>query len=175
MPMPDIKLLGPDEWQSLREIRLAALLESPHSFLSTYAIEKEFDEARWRAELSRGEWNIGFVDRTPVSLIGITRELYTPLWQCYLEYFWVHSGYRRRGIGLGMLRAILQRLKSIGVQTVYLWVLDGNDSAIRLYKRVGFVSTNYRQSLDGRPGLYEERMQLDLGLCSGLDRLRRRS
>jgi ribosomal protein S18 acetylase RimI-like enzyme len=62
-----------------------------------------------------------------------------------------------------MLTIILDRLQTSGVRTVFLWVLDGNDTAIRLYKRVGFVSTNHRQPLSADPERSEERMQLDLG------------
>jgi len=62
-----------------------------------------------------------------------------------------------------MLTIVINRLQTSGVRRAFLWVLDGNDTAIRLYKRVGFISTNHRQPLAGRPGRTEERMQLDLG------------
>jgi hypothetical protein len=43
-----------------------------------------------------------------------------------------------------------------------LWVLDGNDVAMRLYERVGFTRNNHRQPLEARPGRSEERLRLDL-------------
>jgi ribosomal protein S18 acetylase RimI-like enzyme len=161
--MPDIKLLTPDEWLTLQEIRLSALRESPHAFLSTYALEKAYDESRWRAEFIRGDWHVGIVDGTPVSLIGITREPGASAHKCYLEYLWVSPEFRRTGVAFIMISAVLDRLKRAGEQTVFLWVLDDNDIAIHLYKRAGFVSSNRRQPLEAHPGHSEELMQLDLG------------
>jgi hypothetical protein len=51
---PDIRLLAPDEWVELRNIRLAALRESRQAFLSNYQREIVYDPDRWRAEFGRG-------------------------------------------------------------------------------------------------------------------------
>jgi ribosomal protein S18 acetylase RimI-like enzyme len=159
----DIRVLPRDEWLTLRDIRLSALQESPEAFLSTYELEKGYDAARWQAEFSRGSWNIGYLHRNPVSLLGTTRETGQPHYECYIEYLWVAPQWRRSGLALGMIAAVLKRLQAAGVQTVFLWVLDGNDSAVRLYERAGFARTHQRQPIDTRPGRTEERMRLELG------------
>jgi ribosomal protein S18 acetylase RimI-like enzyme len=166
--MPDINLLTPDDWRTLREIRLSALSESPHAFMSTYEKESEYDESKWRAEFSRGDWYVGMirvgsVDK-PVSIAGITREPDTPAHQCFLQYVWVAPEFRRQGVAFNMIKEVLDRLKLSGVRTVFLGVLDGNSSAMSLYMRLGFASSNNRQPLKGFPGRSEELMQLHLGL-----------
>jgi ribosomal protein S18 acetylase RimI-like enzyme len=131
-----------------------------------YRNEKTYDEGRWRAEFTRGDWYVGIEGEQAsqmVSLVGVTREPGTPTHERFLEYLWVDPGFRRRGIASGMIRQVLDRLKQLGVRTVFLWVLDGNDGATRLYKRLGFASCNNRQALEARPGRSEELMQLDLG------------
>jgi RimJ/RimL family protein N-acetyltransferase len=145
----------------LRDIRLAALSESPHVFLSTYERERVYEDRHWRAEFGRGDWNIGFYEGVPISLLGVTRDDETPVDACYLEYLWVAPGHRRRGVALRMIKVILDRLSEAGVRTVFLWVLDGNDVAIQVYERAGFFRTNHSQP--ARPGRTEERLQLDLG------------
>jgi ribosomal protein S18 acetylase RimI-like enzyme len=160
--MPDIRPLVPDEWPILRHIRLAALHESPDAFLATYEREICYDEDQWRSEFGRGDWNIGFVDGAPVSLLGVTQTLDTPADTRYLEYLWVAPGHRGRGTAVQMLTVILERLRVSGVRTAFLWVLDGNDVAMRVYKRVGFLRTDYRQPLPGRPGRSEERLYMNL-------------
>ena len=165
--MLDIKLLTPDDWWTLRKIRLSALRESSHAFLSTYQKESGYDEPRWRTEFARGDWYVGMVrvesaDKK-VCIAGVTRELGTPAHQCFLEYVWVAPKFRRQGVAFSMINEILDRLKLSGVRTVFLWVLDGNSSATRLYKRLGFVSCNHRQPLEELPGRSEELMQLHLG------------
>lgn len=165
--MPNINLLTADDWRTLRKIRLSALSESPHAFLSTYEKESEYDESKWRAEFARGDWYVGMArvgsaDK-PVSIAGITRESGTPAHQRFLQYVWVAPEFRRQGVAFNMINKVLDRLKLSGVRTVFLGVLDGNGGAIRLYMRLGFVSCNHRQPLKEFPGRSEELMQLHLG------------
>jgi ribosomal protein S18 acetylase RimI-like enzyme len=147
----------------LRDIRLAALLDSPDTFLSTYEKERLFGDVHWRAEFDRGDWHIGYADGEPIVLLGVTRDADTPADACYFEYLWVAPGHRRRGVALRMIKVVLDRLSADGVRTVLLWVLDGNDAAVRVYERAGFVHTNYCEPLEARPGRTEERLRLDLG------------
>lgn len=158
--MPDIELLAPDQWTRLRDLRLSALQDSPSMFLATYDRERTFSQEQWRAEFDRGEWYYCTADGQPISLLGVTREPGRPADECYIEYLWVSPGFRRRGVALNMLKSILRSVRDSGVRTAYLWVLDGNDSAVRLYRQVGFVSTNHLQPIETRPGRTEERMAL---------------
>ena len=160
--MPYIKMLGPDEWTELRDIRLSALKESPDAFLATYDEESGYDETRWRSEFARCDWHIGFENGTAISLLGCTRNIDEPGSAPYLEYLWVSPGARRRGAASEILSYVLDRLRTFGVRAAYLWVLDGNDAAVQLYRRAGFVSSNHSQPLASRPGRREEKMELDL-------------
>lgn len=161
--MTGVRPLVPDEWFVLRDMRLAALEESPDAFLSTYDRERAYDKDRWRAEFARGDWNVCFLAGRPSGLLGVTREPGTPPDACYLEYMWVAPGYRGRHLALDMIVAVLDGLRARGMRTAFLWVLNGNDVAIRVYRRAGFMSTNHRQPLVARPGRTEERFYLDLG------------
>jgi ribosomal protein S18 acetylase RimI-like enzyme len=160
--MPQIKLLVPGEWPLLRDMRLAALRESPHAFLATYDNEKAFDEPRWRAEFARGDWIMCLQGDEPTGIVGCTREADMPTDECYLEYLWVAPEWRNKGVARTMVTDVLDYLRKSGMRRAYLWVLDGNDAAVRLYKSVGFVSSNNRQPLEERPGRTEERMQFNL-------------
>jgi ribosomal protein S18 acetylase RimI-like enzyme len=160
--MPDIKRLARHEWLELRDIRLSALRDSPRAFLSTYEQEKDYVEAQWRAELIRGDWYITVLDGKPISLLGATREPDMLPHERFIEYLWVSRTCRRSGIARSMVTAVVGRLQASGVRTVYLWVLDGNEIALNLYKNIGFVSTNHRQDLPEHPALGEEKMRLDL-------------
>jgi GNAT superfamily N-acetyltransferase len=52
----------------------------------------------------------------------------------------VEPGARRRGLGLAVMAALLDWGASLGATTAYLQVLDGNDPALALYARLGFVT-----------------------------------
>jgi ribosomal protein S18 acetylase RimI-like enzyme len=162
--MPDIRPLVPAEWFILRDMRLTALAESPQAFLSTYERERVYGEEQWRAEFTRGDWNVGFVDGNPTSLLGVTREPDTPADTCYLEYMWVAPGCRGRHVARDMIATVLDGLRARGMRTAFLWVLDGNEVAMNVYRQAGFTSTNHRQPLAARPGRTEERLYLNLRL-----------
>ena len=160
------RLLAPGDWRVLSSIRLEALRDSPSAFLAEYKKEELFRRHEWQREFERGDWYVGVAkpipDDPPVSLLGITREPATPAHECFLEYLWVAPGHRGRGIAFEMINQVLERLRRSGIRTVFLWILDGNDGAMRLYKRRGFVSCNIRQPLPNRPDVSEELMRLNL-------------
>jgi ribosomal protein S18 acetylase RimI-like enzyme len=160
--MLEITTLTRDRWAELRDIRLTALQDSPESFLSTYGQEFEYNEDKWRAEFSRGDWHIGKIGGKAVSLLGTTRPPGMSPHQCDLEFLWVAPGHRGSRLAAQMVTGVLDRLYTAGLRTAFLWVLDDNEVAAQLYKRLGFVSTNYRQPLPGQDDRSEERLQLDL-------------
>jgi ribosomal protein S18 acetylase RimI-like enzyme len=164
--MPYIKLLAPDDWRMLRDIRLHALQDSPDLFLASYATESGHDEAYWRSEFGRGDWNIAIDQGRSVGLLGCTLDAGVPGGRHYLEYLWVAPEWRNKGVARALLMHVLDRLRASGVRTAFLWVLDGNDAAVALYKSVGFVSSGHSQPLADRPGRSEERMEQDLGTGS---------
>jgi len=153
------------DWPRLRDVRLAALKDDPPAFLSNHETEAAFGEGRWRQQFVRGEWNVMVADVTgtqDVGLVGVTREPGTPSQECYLEYLWVARGFRRRGVASMLLGTVIDRLRDADVHTVWLYILDGNDPAMRLYQRFGFQSTNERLPLPHNPERTEERMRLRL-------------
>ena len=155
-----VEVLTESEWSRLRGIRLSALRDYPSAFLSSHEREVTYDEQRWCQEISRGEWNIMLADDKEIGLLGVTRERTMSSQEYYLEYLWVAPGFRRRGAGSIPLRTVLNRLRDSGVHTVWPYILDGNQDAMRLYKRFGFQSTNERQLLPDHPAGSEERMRL---------------
>ena len=61
-----------------------------------------------------------------------------------------------------MLAAVLNDLRRAGIETVWLYILDGNHGALRFYQRFGFERTNERHLLPGHPAGSEEGMKLRL-------------
>lgn len=56
----------------------------------------------------------------------------------------VTQSYRGRAVARSLLRHHLGRLAALGVRTVFLEVDEGNVSALRLYRRAGFVEVGRR-------------------------------
>jgi len=157
------RILNEGEWSALRDIRLAALRDSPSSFLSSYNKEVAYEETQWRTEFSRGQWIIIVgKDEQPFGLIGITQGIDIPSTDRYLEYLWISPEWRRSGAASSLIQIVLEQLSAVGIVAVWLWILDGNKPARQLYEKFGFVSTNERQVLRDDPRRFEERMRLIL-------------
>jgi ribosomal protein S18 acetylase RimI-like enzyme len=160
-----VKKLTENEWLRLRSIRLAALQDAPSSFLSNHEREVAYDEQQWREEFSRGEWSIMLVGEKEMGLLGVTREKTMPAEECYLEYLWIAHEFRRAGLGSTLLTVVLDDLLRAGVETVWLYILNGNHGALRFYQRFGFERTNERHLLPDHPAGSEEGMKLRLVLA----------
>lgn len=155
-----VEVLTEDDWPRLQNIRLIALKDEPLAFLATYEREENYTEASWRQEFSRGEWTVLLADGREIGLLGVTRLPDMPSQGCYLEYLWVAPEYRLAGWASRLLRTVLDRLRDCGVHTVWLYVLDGNDRAMRLYRRFGFQSEGKPQPLPDDDPRSEQLMRL---------------
>jgi ribosomal protein S18 acetylase RimI-like enzyme len=157
-----VEVLTEDEWPRLQSIRLTALREDPFAFLFSHEKEATYREPEWREEFSRGQWNIMVSNNEDIGLLGVTREEGLSEQECYLEYLWVAPGSRRDGMASLLLRTVLARLRASGVRTVWLYILDGNDAAMKLYQSIGFQSANERVELPYHSAGGEELLKLNL-------------
>jgi GNAT superfamily N-acetyltransferase len=149
-----------DDWELVRDVRLAALQEAPYAFGSTYAREREFDEETWRGRLSNpdGPTFLAFDGDKVVGIDGV----FTENGDRILVAMWVAPDARRGGVGAALTEAVCDWAKARGDKRVYLSVADGNERARRLYERVGFVMTGKSQPLQSDPSRLTYEMARDL-------------
>lgn len=151
-----------DEWETLRDVRLAALKEAPYAFASTYAREAPFTRGQWLTRLSRDE-AVTFFARLPeltepAGLGGVLEEAGA----ADVVSMWVRPGARGRGVGAALVEAGAGWAMARGHDAVYLWVTESNATARKLYERCGFTPTGQRQPLPSDPSLSEIRMRRPL-------------
>jgi GNAT superfamily N-acetyltransferase len=143
----EVRRARADEWQALREIRLAALADSPDAFGSTLAEERDADEARWRGWLTGEGWAgdvATFIAEAPGPLLGMATgyrpdDRPTTGW---LFAMWVRPERRGEGIGRQLVTAVEEWAASLDIDQLLLHVTDGNDGAVRFYASCGFVVTS---------------------------------
>jgi len=159
--MVEVRELAKDDWELLRDVRLAALSEAPYAFGSTYAREAAFTEEQWRDRIqSRGVTFLGFLSDAgePAGVSGV----YTADGVADLVSMWVRPSARGRGVGESLIEAAAGWAKARGYDTLYLWVTESNAPARRLYQRYGFTPTGERQPLPSDPALSEIQMSRPL-------------
>ncbi len=150
-----IDRLAGDDWQALRELRLAALAESPHAFWAKLSDESRYGRAEWMSFLEAVCW---FVARREGRGIGLAGLLEPEHADPELIGMWVAPAERGRGTGGRLTRAVLDDARVRGATSVGLWVTEGNDSARTLYQRLGFVYTGEWAALPHDAAAGEHRM-----------------
>lgn len=142
--MVRVRPVRSEEWQRLKQLRLAALRDTPSAFAATYADEASRDDAFWRARAASNaagtstQGYLGFVEEEPAGLVvGLALDETRP-WRVEVAGMWVAPGARRLGLGGALLEAVRGWATARGATTLELCVLEGNDAARRLYERAGF-------------------------------------
>jgi RimJ/RimL family protein N-acetyltransferase len=138
-----IERIRPTDWPVLRDLRLAALNDSPDAFGQSYDDAARQSEAEWRATAQastsgdRRAWFIGRAepDGAPVGIVQARRR---PPDDCLLFSMWVAPTARRTGAGSALVNAVEAWGRRWGAARIVLWVIAGNESAMRFYDRIGF-------------------------------------
>jgi ribosomal protein S18 acetylase RimI-like enzyme len=153
--MTELRTVGADDWQTMRDIRLEALREAPYAFASTYAREAAYPEQTWRERAASGNSILAYLpefDRAPVGLVASLQEIPD---QLELVSMWVRPQARGRGIGQALVEAVVGWARARGASRVHLWVTESNGHARLLYERCGFRPTAERQPLPSDPEVTE--------------------
>jgi ribosomal protein S18 acetylase RimI-like enzyme len=153
-----VREVSADDWELMRDVRLAALAEAPSAFGSTYAREVAFGEPQWRGRFSeRSVTFFAYTDpvESPAGLTGV----YVEDGVADLVSMWVRPGCRGQRIGEALIEAAASWAKAHDFGTLCLWVTDVNDAARRLYERCGFTVTGELAPLPSNPALTEIRMR----------------
>jgi GNAT superfamily N-acetyltransferase len=149
------------EWAAVRDVRLAALADSPAAFGSTLSEEQQLDESRWRRwAASRAVFLVAGAHR-PCGIAAFvagdaeaTRKVVS---------VWVDPARRGQGAGGRLLDAVARAARDDGAARLHLWCTHGNTSARRLYERSGYIATGRTRTHPGDPRLRMDEMALPLG------------
>jgi ribosomal protein S18 acetylase RimI-like enzyme len=136
----DIRKIGIDDWPLWRKLRLEALEEAPYAFGSTLAHwQGQGDtEARWRGRLSDVPLNIvAEWQKTPVGMASATAP--NPDGSVDLMSMWVAPFARGHGVGDALVNAVIEWAREQQASRVALAVFEGNERALALYRRHGFI------------------------------------
>jgi GNAT superfamily N-acetyltransferase len=165
VPVVETREITPDDWQALRDTRLAGLREAPSAFGSTYAREAPFTEEQWRARTTCSGHGVMFFAGLaglagPAGIAGVYVEDDGTV---EIVSMWVRPQARGQKAGEALIEAAAGWARARGHDVLYLWVTESNAPARRLYERCGFTLTGETQPLPSDPALAEVRMRRPLG------------
>jgi RimJ/RimL family protein N-acetyltransferase len=140
-----VRFLGPEDFDLFWPVRLLALRESPEAFGASYEESKRLppEEAIKRLSPEDGGFVLGaFIDGVLVGVTGCMRQQglkgrhKAVIWGVY-----VVPDFRGRGVARAMMSKALSHCLLIdGLEEVTLTVVTTNESALKLYQSLGFVT-----------------------------------
>ena len=135
--MTEVELvrIGPDEWETFRDVRLASLADAPGAFGASYDDWVDAPESRWRARLTDVPFTV--VAMSGARGVGVVSGAQA---EDHVELIsmWVAPDHRGTGLA-GRLIASVADWASSNRHDTYLMVRDDNARAIASYETAGFV------------------------------------
>ncbi|MFG2332411.1 GNAT family N-acetyltransferase [Streptomyces sp. NPDC048604] len=131
-----LHVMTSEDWPMWRQVRLAALADSPHAFKARLDDWSRGGEKQWRERLTApGTYNLVAVldDRAVGVARGVPRG-----GAVQLRSVWVGPEARGRGVGDRLIAAVEAWALRTEADALELAVLPDNDSALALYRRNGF-------------------------------------
>ncbi len=161
-----VRRAHPDEWATVRDVRLAALADAPDAFASTLSRELARTEPQWRSRIGAWPWFLAWRAGIPAGLVATVPD--QPAsgpsprgprgW--HLVSMWVSPQARGTGVAELLVGAVVDHAGAAGASRITLWVALGNARARAFYLRMGFAPTGRQQAYprDGAAALDEEEL-----------------
>jgi ribosomal protein S18 acetylase RimI-like enzyme len=147
-----------EDWPSLKDLRLAALLDAPTAFGVSYDTASAYTEQQWRerAAASHPAFWLAWLDGKAVGMIGggvSARQRYN------LIAMWVAPPLRGSSVAAQLVGAVKSEAVAAGHGSVFLDVAPDNRRAAAFYEKQGFVFIDEWEPLASHPQIQVQTMQ----------------
>ncbi len=140
-----VRVLRGDDWRDYREVRLAALQESPQAFQATYADEAQRQEPYWRECMALADRLLAERDGVPLGVVSVVIPQGATQ-SADLCGLWVKPEARNTGVASRLAQAAADQAVRDGCKELYYWVSTENGRAIAFASIAGFRATSERRT-----------------------------
>ena len=154
----DIRLTQTKDWIFLKQVRLAALLDTPTAFGVSYQTAANYSDAQWKeraASVAGPQFWLAIEEDTTVAMIGgglSQAKRYN------LIGMWVEPAARGSGLATRLVEAVKSRAIQQGHDCVYLDVSADNARASNFYLKQGFAFIDEWEPLASHPHILVQTM-----------------
>ncbi|GAA0342933.1 GNAT family N-acetyltransferase [Bacillus carboniphilus] len=139
-----VRLLGPQDAEDYRKVRLEALRQHPDAFAVSYEEEEVRPVSIYEERFQSNEnYTFGAFDGDElIGTVTLLKERYRKLkHRANIVAMYVQSPHRSKGVGKKLMTAAIKQAKSEpDIEQVYLTVVQSNASAKKLYQSLGFTT-----------------------------------
>lgn len=170
-----VRSTGEADWEALRAIRLASLLDTPTAFGISHASAAAETDGAWRDRAAgRGRAKfilafeqggaVGMVAYIPAPVPASPSALPDAERECGLIAMWVAPSSRGTGTAAALVDAVKARARAGGHDRVVLDVAPGNLRAAAFYRGQGFVFLPEWEPLASHPHIQVQKMACPVAL-----------
>ena len=157
-----IRLTETADWMILKQIRLAALLDTPTAFGVSYQTAAQYTDEQWkeRASSAGTAFWLAFDGGRPIGMVGAA---VSGEGRYCLIGMWVERAARGSGMSARLVEAVKARAEALGVDGIYLDVCPENARAAHFYLKQGFVFLDEWDALESHPHIRVQAMYWAVG------------
>jgi ribosomal protein S18 acetylase RimI-like enzyme len=135
-----IRLLGTDDVDVFRQIRMEALRAEPAAFASSASDWEQMSEDAWRQRLLDDPVFVSFDGEEPVAIMGLLRQRASKMvHRATIIMVYVRSEMRGTGIAASILNHVVDYARENGIRQLELTASAENVRAIKFYRNAGFA------------------------------------
>ena len=153
----EIRSTATEDWKLLRQVRLAALLDTPTAFGVSYQTAAAYTDEQWqvRASSTGTAFWLAFEQDRPVGMIGAA---VSSAQRFNLIGMWVEPAARGSGVATQLVETVKVHATSQGFDRVYLDVSSDNARASNFYLKQGFAFMDEWEPLESHPHITVQTM-----------------
>jgi ribosomal protein S18 acetylase RimI-like enzyme len=148
-----------EDWESLKAIRLAALIDAPMAFGVSHATALTYTDSQWRERAAgRGQalFILAFSNNTVVGIVGCVLSSCS---EFNLIAMWVAPPLRGTAAAAKLVGAVKAEAVLQGHSRIVLDVAPSNLRAVSFYQKEGFVFLPEWESLESHPHIQLQKME----------------
>ncbi|WP_027997755.1 GNAT family N-acetyltransferase [Sinorhizobium arboris] len=135
-----IRLLGTDDVEAFRTVRLEALRTESASFASSAEDWEGLSAEEWRGRMVDASVFVAFRGDVPVGIMGLMRQRASKMaHRATLVMVYVHQEQRGTGLAKRLLETVADHARKAGIKQLELAVSAENVVGARFYERQGFA------------------------------------
>ncbi|POA17884.1 GNAT family N-acetyltransferase [Pseudomonas sp. FW300-N1A1] len=158
----DIRSTEAKDWMLLKQVRLAALLDTPTAFGVSYQAAASYSDEQWkeRASSAGTEFWLAIKEDKPVGMIGAGVNGAN---RYNLIGMWVEPAARGSGVATQLVETVKSRAMGKGHDRVFLDVSPDNARASSFYLKQGFSFIDEWEPLESHPHITVQTMLWTIG------------